>query len=548
MKKSLVSTILLFLIVAVGLFVRVINLGEPGFGTDEPLHVYAAKGILETGEPRYPSGIIYDRGLLFTQAVAFSFKLLGINEFAARFPSVFFGVLSIILVFFIGRKFFGTMVGLISATFVAFTPFEIAWSRECRMYAMVQFFFLLGFFAFYNGFENLRGGAQKLSNLSSLKHFWKNTAFFSNWGLNWKWIILSVISLYISFSLHSLTAIYGASILFYLFLMSLLVLRNKGFRELVKSKYLILFSMLTVAGIVCLYAIPGMFEFIKNHLFFAPAWARGNTFNPLYYSLFLSSTATFPIGVLLILGSIQVVTHEHKEGFYTLVCVMVPLIILTFIPTYVSASRYIFNIFPLIILIATYSIGTFIKTESKMLSELLQRYDMSKHRLFIGGCLLILVFLYISSFWIYHGYHITVDYYDEKSLGMTHRNWKEACNYVRNNSSPEDIIITTEPLTASYYQCGNVNYYIRNYPEPQPMMNNVKGILDLASLQDVISRNPRGWIIIDAGRFKDPIYMSRDVREFIDQNLSHYTTEPDKTMLVYNWHETRISGVLADDQ
>ena len=142
--KSILLTVLLTLLVLTGLSLRLINLGKPGLAYDESFHVVSAKSMLDTGEPNLPSGEPYTRALLFTRLVAFSFSLLGSNEFAARLPSVIFGTLTIILIFFVGKRMFGTTVGLISAIFLALSPFEIAWARECRMYAMFQFFFLFG--------------------------------------------------------------------------------------------------------------------------------------------------------------------------------------------------------------------------------------------------------------------------------------------------------------------------------------------------------------------------------------------------------------------
>ncbi len=149
----LYQIVILTVIVVTGFGLRIINLGGPGFGTDEPLHVFAAQSILENGKPELPSGILYKRALLYTKTVALSFKFFGVSEFSARLPSVIFGTLAIILLFFIGKKFYGTAVGLISAILVAYIPYQIAWSRECRMYTMFQLFYVAGVFAFYYGFE-----------------------------------------------------------------------------------------------------------------------------------------------------------------------------------------------------------------------------------------------------------------------------------------------------------------------------------------------------------------------------------------------------------
>ena len=218
--KLFLSVVLLTLLVLTGLSLRLINLGKPGLALDESFQVVAAKSILETGEPNLPSGEPYPRALLFTKLVAFSYSFLGTNEFAARLPSAVFGTFTIILIFFVGKRLFGTTVGLISAILLAFSPFEIAWSRECRMYAMFQFFFLFGFFAFYNGFEKSSANEQKNTGLSSTKHLWLKPAIFHKWDLNWKWLIFSAFLFYISLSLQRLTVFFGLSVFTYCCIMS----------------------------------------------------------------------------------------------------------------------------------------------------------------------------------------------------------------------------------------------------------------------------------------------------------------------------------------
>ena len=142
---------------------------------------------------------------------------------------------------------------------------------------------------------------------------------------------------------------------------------NKSWRDFLRSKYLFFISLILVAGLFALLLIPPVLQLAKSHLFFKPYWASKIGFNPLYYITFLTSTPLFPIGAFLILGSVQIITRKHKAGFYTLVCIVVPLVILSFIPSMVRGDRYIFNILPLIVLIASYSINNLLNSESRLM-------------------------------------------------------------------------------------------------------------------------------------------------------------------------------------
>jgi len=70
------------------------------------------------------------------------FLYMGQSEEVLRLPSAMFGVLSVPLVYKIGRLCFGQKVGLVSTFFLSLSPFHIWFSQDARMYAMVMFFAL----------------------------------------------------------------------------------------------------------------------------------------------------------------------------------------------------------------------------------------------------------------------------------------------------------------------------------------------------------------------------------------------------------------------
>ena len=150
---------LLAIILAVGLWVRVANLAGPDLNIDEVLHVFAARSLLAGNGPMLPSGRPYRRAMPYTDAVAIAGRFGGVNEWTARVPSVIFGTLTIVLVFLMGRAWYGRdRFG--SGIVTALAPMQIAFSREARMYTAFEFCFLLGVFAFYLGFESTARTAQ----------------------------------------------------------------------------------------------------------------------------------------------------------------------------------------------------------------------------------------------------------------------------------------------------------------------------------------------------------------------------------------------------
>ena len=64
-------------------------------------------------------------------------SVFGAGEYALRSLSVFFGVLTIPVVFSIGRLLAGTQVGLIAAALLATSPIHVQYSTEVRMYSLL---------------------------------------------------------------------------------------------------------------------------------------------------------------------------------------------------------------------------------------------------------------------------------------------------------------------------------------------------------------------------------------------------------------------------
>ncbi|GEM_PF-1551092 len=551
-NKELIAPVLILLIIVLsGFYVRTDGLTNLGLGFDEPIHIYAAKSILETGEPVLPSGIKYDRALPFTYSVALSFKLFGINEISARLPSVIFGTLSIILIFFIGKRFFGTTVGLVSALLLAFIPFEIAWSRTCRMYSMYQFFFLLGFFAFYRGFENEKTGGSK-SELAK-KSLLARIPIISHWNLDLGWLFLSGILLLIAFTIQAEALIFGASIVIYLLFMTIVTLITVGYERTIRSKY---FSFLLLSLICALVAlsIPGVFDFVKRKYEFYPEWGKYIKSNsPATYFNFLVSPTMFPVMAFFVLGSIRVCVRGSKPGFYMLVSVGVPLLIHSFLVQF-RQPRYIYDIFPLILLISSYSICSIFSDEFKALYLTLQRnfkvsfqYESVK---WLSPIFIILLFFLIFSPLspgLRNGIMITKRYQAESYGGEYNADWKVACDYLRKHYQSGDVIIASIPLAADFYKCGHVEYMLNNGEIDQfrkldgrnsfmlDIFSSAKAIVNLDDLKKVLSANSSVWIISDTGRFNSPASTPDNTRDFIINNLEHKPTKADDTMFVFKW-------------
>lgn len=138
--------IVLVLLLLIGFLYRINGLERNySFWTDEEHVAIFARAILERGRPVLANG--YSTGVyqwLQYWLSAISAKIFGLNEFAIRFPSVIFGMLTIWAVYLLGKELFNKNVGLVAAVFTTFLKIEILWSRQARPYQALQFFYLLG--------------------------------------------------------------------------------------------------------------------------------------------------------------------------------------------------------------------------------------------------------------------------------------------------------------------------------------------------------------------------------------------------------------------
>jgi 4-amino-4-deoxy-L-arabinose transferase-like glycosyltransferase len=151
------SWLLLAFIVSIGFGLRVYNLGDYGFESDEMTSLDAARGILRTGEPKAVSGIWYTRGPFYHYLLAGWLALVGDSATNAQLLSALWGTGILVLMFFFSRKVKGkTWVALIVVLLLVIDPIELWYSRFIRFYQVLQFMSITTFWLFIKGFIETR--------------------------------------------------------------------------------------------------------------------------------------------------------------------------------------------------------------------------------------------------------------------------------------------------------------------------------------------------------------------------------------------------------
>ncbi len=133
-RRITINDALVILVVVVGAILRLYRLPDIPFTHDEfsailrtqfsSFHELVEKGIKIDGHPAGVQVFLY-----------YMVRIFGVSEVALKTPFIMFGILSIWLVYLIGKDWFNATVGLVVASFVAFLQFPVMYSQIARPYA-----------------------------------------------------------------------------------------------------------------------------------------------------------------------------------------------------------------------------------------------------------------------------------------------------------------------------------------------------------------------------------------------------------------------------
>lgn len=136
------NRITLYIILLVAICLRVYNYSSIPFTHDEfsALFRLNATGFSELIQ----NGVMVDAHPAGIQVFMYYWsQLFGAEEWVMKLPFTVFGLLSVFLIFLIGKKWYNETVGLISAAFMASIQFAVMYSQIARPYISGLFFTLL---------------------------------------------------------------------------------------------------------------------------------------------------------------------------------------------------------------------------------------------------------------------------------------------------------------------------------------------------------------------------------------------------------------------
>lgn len=191
MRKFLNWKVLLTGIVIIAAIIRFYHLGSnpPSLTWDETAWGYNAYSLGIDGKDEFgrflPINYLESFGDFKPPMYAYldiiPIKIFGLNEFATRFPSALFGVLTVLLTFFLVSRILQTsknreQIALFSALFLAISPWHIMLSRAAFEANVASFFIVFGAWAFLCGVQDKKWYLLLSSFFFALSFYTFNTA------------------------------------------------------------------------------------------------------------------------------------------------------------------------------------------------------------------------------------------------------------------------------------------------------------------------------------------------------------------------------------
>ena len=165
----------------------------PLFDPDEGRNAEVAREMDASGSwivPTFDGAVYLDKPAFFFRTVALSLNVFGDSEFAARLPSVLFGLGTLALVFFFCRREFGEPTAATAVAVVATMPLFVAFARLVIFDMALAFFVCAAVMAGHQA-EEREGAARRRWHLAGALAAGTATLIKGPVGFIIPWLVLS---------------------------------------------------------------------------------------------------------------------------------------------------------------------------------------------------------------------------------------------------------------------------------------------------------------------------------------------------------------------
>ncbi len=499
--------IALIIVIILGAFLRFYKLGNTSFVADEFLdmnstYAYTQTGIWQNWD--FNLGKVNndnileardERAAVYKWPVAMLFKVFPPTEGVARSVSVFWGILSVILIYFAATYFTKKKtIGLLSAFIFAVSISGLEFDRKFRMYAMflpvyLSFSWLL--FCFLE--KKYTGKIKFLENISQ------------KWDLNPFFLLPALVLGILSLLTHQLTANIVFALGFYLIFWSVATYKKEKFRP---NKYLILLA-LGILGFIALSVLAPKQtgSFTAGLKFFNDHWE--------YIRIVLADYSNGFLGIIFIALGIYYIykkQNKQKEALWLATSFWVPLLAAILLWNRNVGAQYIFFVksFEIILIAAgIYFTACFLK-------ENLSNYGSKAYLLVLLLSLLILP---------NYAYFLEENNTYKQTSSSENPNYRKIFTYFKKAKKDSDVLISRN--FRNYYWSGTE---VKVFDFGGEL---AKEKLSLSQIQKISAENSGGWFIISDN---DESYIANDAIEYVKKNFERVSNSQVRgNVLVYRW-------------
>jgi len=518
-----------------GTLIRLLHLSDLSLWMDEYVHVMRAKGFLEGSGPLLTDD---NNGILLTLCLLPGFAVFGPTVFWARFPSVLFGVGLIYLVYRMGARLFNRYVGLFAASAATLSLFLIFWSRVCRNYAPLAFFYLLLGLVFWAAFERDTDR--------------RPAGWWAGHGISGRHLALAPVAGVLALLSHQLAIFFVFSVAVYaLVRFATSFLTTGENRERAKFAWLMGLSL----PFLLMVFVPPLGEALKNALapvllsniaeWAIPDWTRLaglSSERPLEAFDTYNSMLRYDLNWMYIpalAGLVAAFWLRPGAGLWLSASFIVPLILLSFVFREPCLRRYLIFAYPYLLIAA----GAFFYAF----------WEVVKRSLWPGAPALLALALPLAGLLLNARWEGIADLalarkleghiVDTRIANWSFTNWKEACAFVAQKRRPGDALMSTVPTAVSFYlDHANVLWFRQAYydthekryklnaPDPQ----NGPSAASFEDLVRTVQQTPRGWLLADY--YLDNVFTDERALLWMYQNMHFYPeASGDGSVMVFGW-------------
>jgi hypothetical protein len=433
---------------------------------------------------------------LYILVIAFFFKLFGVSELVARFPSMIAFVIGIGIIFLLAKKMSNAYGGLISAFLFAFSHLNLAYATMARPYSILEMITLLILY---------------LLTEKKINH------------------LLIILLCTIATLLHSI----GVLIWGIYFAYSVLTWKHGNVTTWKRVNVLTFATFFTVTIVGYFLILPIILSSLNNGQIFP--------YNHLYQSVKLFTYKYSFISVSAFFGFLWSFKKNKNLSLAILIYSAVVFFMATF-RQYIFNIRYVLSLFGIMFLyfgVFWAKVGE--RYENRLNVETLKRSNVQARAMIP---LTVILMIYITGYKVVRFpqayYNPNIDKYGDVQIA----NYKDFYGKLKKRFPDyKNLFVINDTFDAEYWYFGRYsNAYFMKFTK-KPYKHHIADAMIYGSLDDfkkIIKKYPRGLLIMEDWQS----FLPDDIKEYVKKNLRlefrieslQEATDDPWPMALYSWN------------